>query len=141
MRLGRRSGDWAVPVTPEDRERARGLLLERLRTGELRYDEYERRMLKVERARWVGALYDATFGRARLPFGGSRWLRRRRGLNTVGLVVLVVLAIGSVLERGLLWGLAFVSMVLLLVNCAIAVQAWRYPVRSLGSLRVGGPPR
>lgn len=139
VRRVRRSGEWAVPVGKDDRERARAILVDRLRSGAMRFDEYERRMLKVERAASVPALYDATFGRARLPFGGTRWRRRRARLSVIGLVIAV--AVGAL---GFMWmGFFEVAAVVVLgvagMNVAVWVQARRYPLRLDQS--VGGSPR
>ncbi|ACU53656.1 hypothetical protein Afer_0706 [Acidimicrobium ferrooxidans DSM 10331] len=139
MRRVRRSGEWAVPVAKDDRDRARAILVERLRSGAMGFDEYERRLLKVERAASVPALYDATFGRARLPFGGTRWRRRRVRLSVVGLVIAAAVGALGFMWIGFLVAAAVVLVAVAGVNLAVWVQARRYPQRFDQS--VGGTSR
>ncbi len=127
MKRGRRSSEWAVAVGQEDRDRARAVLIECLRSGTMHYDEYERRMLKVERARWMPELYDATFGKARLPFGGSRWRRRRRRAALGSAILGTLLCVGGLLWPALLVAGAVVLGVGAFVVVAVTIQQRRFP--------------
>jgi Flp pilus assembly protein TadB len=127
-------------VSPEDRDRARALLVERLRQGAMGYDEYERRLLKAERARWVPELYDATFGRARLAFGGSRWRRRRLRITLGGVLVAAASAGLSLLWSPLAAVGILAAALVVVVNVAVAVQRRRYPPLPTGQ-NVGGASR
>ncbi len=121
-----RQAGWDVPCTVEERERSRLILLERLRNGDLKYSEYEAQLLLVDRSRYVGELYRATFSRSRLLFVGPRWARRIQVIDGIGVILSMVLLLTGQVVRLSLALVAAVGAILVLLNIAAAIQWLRF---------------
>ncbi|MGC9154803.1 MAG: hypothetical protein ACP5HZ_04065 [Ferrimicrobium sp.] len=115
-----------LQASAEDRERARVLLLERFRSGDLDFDEYEVRLMLLAKARKVSQIYEATFEKTRTPFVGPRWDRRIRRLDSFGLIPVVALAALSFFMGWIFPVLAIVVVAFLLMNLGYGVQWLRY---------------
>ncbi|WP_298334505.1 DUF1707 domain-containing protein [Ferrimicrobium sp.] len=115
-----------LQASAEDRERARALLLERFRSGDLDFDEYEVRLMLLAKARKVSQIYEATFEKTRAPFVGPRWDRRIRRLDSFGLIPVVALAALSFFMGWIFPVLAIVIVAFLLTNLGYGVQWLRY---------------
>lgn len=118
------SGD--LLATEEDRERARALLVERFRAGQISFNDYEVRLLLVARAKTVDALYRCTFDRVRSPFLGPRWDRRMRRLDLIAAVICVLSAASALIELWMAYLAGLVAVFLIVVNVGYGVQRLRY---------------
>jgi uncharacterized membrane protein len=118
--------DSELLATAEDRERARTLLLDRFRSGNLSFDEYEVRLLRLAKARRVSQIYEATFEKIRTPFIGPRWDHRMRRIDTVGLIPIVALAALSFFMGWVFPIFAIVAVLFIVVNVGYGLQWLRY---------------
>ncbi len=121
-----RQAGWDLPCTVEERERARLILLERLRNGELKYAEYEAQTLLVDRSRYVGELYRATFSRSRLLFVGPRWAKRMKLIDGIAFILSMILLLTGQVVRLSLAVVAAIGALLVLLNIAAGVQWLRF---------------
>lgn len=118
------SGD--LLATDEDRDRARALLVERFRSGQISFNEYETRLLLVGRASTVDAVYRSTFDRVRTPFLGPRWDHRMRRLDLVAVVLCALSAASALIEVWMAYLAGLVAVFLVVVNVGYGVQRLRY---------------
>ncbi|MHB8189727.1 MAG: DUF1707 domain-containing protein [Ferrimicrobium sp.] len=120
------SDSWDVEASEEDRERARSVLLDRLRAGVVGYEEYESRLHLIQRARYVGDLYSATFSRRRLFLAGPKWNRRMVRVDIIGVLVVVVLIATSTMMRWLSALGLVAAALLVLLNVGFGIQWARF---------------
>ncbi|MHB1732787.1 hypothetical protein [Ferrimicrobium acidiphilum] len=113
-------------ATAEDRERARTLLLQRFRSGDLDFDEYEVRLMLLTKARKVSQIYEATFERTRAPFVGPRWDRRIRRIDSFGLIPVAALAVLSFFMGWVVPLLIIIAVVLVVINLGYGLQWLRF---------------
>jgi uncharacterized membrane protein len=113
-------------ATAEDRERARALLLQRFRSGDLDFDEYEVRLLLLAKARKVSQIYEATFERTRTPFVGPRWDRRIRRIDSFGLIPVAALAVLSFFMDWIVPLLVVIAAILVVINLGYGFQWLRF---------------
>jgi Flp pilus assembly protein TadB len=126
MRIRRNRADWDVIASPEDKERARLVLLERLKSGEIRYQEYQKRLIMVEKSRYVAQLYKATFDKLHFMLIGDKWIKRLRVFDAVVLVLIVVFVLAGHLLRIGAWAIAVLVGILGLINLTVIWQWSRY---------------
>lgn len=113
-------------ATAEDRERARTLLLQRFRSGDLDFDEYEVRLMLLAKASKVSQIYEATFERTRAPFVGPRWDRRIRRIDSFGMVLVLALAALSFFIGWILPVLIIFVGILIVMNIGYGLQWLRF---------------
>jgi uncharacterized membrane protein len=113
-------------ATAEDRERARALLLQRFRSGDLDFDEYEVRLMLLAKARKVSQIYEATFERTRTPFVGPRWDRRIRRIDSFGLIPVAALAVFSFFMGWIVPLLVIIAAILVVINLGYGFQWLRF---------------
>ncbi len=113
-------------ATAEDRERARALLLQRFRSGDLDFDEYEVRLMLLAKARKISQIYEATFERTRTPFVGPRWDRRIRRIDSFGLIPVALLAVLSFFMAWIVPLLILIAAILVVINLGYGLQWLRF---------------
>jgi uncharacterized membrane protein len=113
-------------ATAEDRERARALLLQRFRSGDLDFDEYEVRLMLLAKASKVSQIYEATFERTHTPFVGPRWDRRIRRIDSFGMIAVVALAALSFFMGWMVPLLIIIAAILIVINLGYGLQWLRF---------------
>lgn len=115
---------WMIKVTEDDVERAKALLLDSLRSGKINHSEYIVRLGAIEKAKYVGDLYDQVFASssALRRRGGRRFLSVRK-LNLLSLIVAMSVFLGVGARSSITWVVvALVAFVTLFAN---AMKLWR----------------
>jgi len=119
------SDAWDLEVQDDDRAHSRAVLLDRLKSGVIRFDEYEMRLDLVNRARYVGDLYSATFGHHSFFLIGKRWQRRIVLTDVIGVALAAALFAVSLME-GWIRVVSYTLLgVLVLMNLSWAIQRLR----------------
>ncbi len=125
---------WMIRATQEDVIKARSLLLDALREGKISHAEYRERLGAIDKAKYVGDVYDQVFA-------SSAALRRRsrhrffsvRKLNILCLIVAFMVFLGFGAGDSTTWivvgGLALITLV------ANAIKVFRASRSARGSLR------
>ncbi len=119
------SDAWDLEAHDDDRAHSREVLMDRLKSGAIRFEEYEMRLDLVSRARYVGDLYSATFGHHSFFLIGKRWQRRIVLIDVIGVVLAAILFAASFM-MGWIRVVSYTLLgVLVLMNVSWVIQRLR----------------